>query len=238
MFASVGVMSHPLRRSHQLSEPTVARLPVYQRISREWQRRGNSRIDSETLGRLAGVAPATVRRDLLGLGPLGTRGAGYDVEHLLGRIEEALGHDLNYDVIVVGMGNLGRALVNSANFLMSGARLSALYDVDPAVIGTTIAGCEVQDFAGEIAPATLAVLCVPAKVVQEAADRLIEHEIRGALELRAPRLDGADRRRRSLRRLFHRNADPRLPPDQRHGSLGGGLLHTLGLTPPVAPRSA
>ena len=56
------------------------------------------------------------------------------------RIGEALGHDRKYDVVVVGIGNLGRALVNSTNFLIRGAQLAALYDVDPEVIGTEVAG--------------------------------------------------------------------------------------------------
>src|SRR5277367_3442696 len=99
--------------ARRLPEPTVARLPIYQRITREWIRRGRDRIDSPTLGRLAGVAPATVRRDLAGLGPVGTRGSGYDTETLNDHIEAALGNSESYDVIVVGAGNLGRALVNS-----------------------------------------------------------------------------------------------------------------------------
>ncbi len=81
-----------------------------------------------------------MRRDLAGLGSLGTRGAGYDVGVLVERIGEALGHDRRYDVVVVGIGNLGRALVNSTNFLIRGAPLAALYDVDPRVVGTEVAG--------------------------------------------------------------------------------------------------
>jgi redox-sensing transcriptional repressor len=121
-------------RARKLSEPTIARLPVYQRIAEGWLRRGLTRIDSQQIGELAGVTATTVRRDLAGLGTLGTRGAGYDVNVLSERIGEALGHDREYDVVVVGIGNLGRALVNSSNFLIRGAQLAALYDVDPSAI--------------------------------------------------------------------------------------------------------
>ena len=111
-------MATPRLRARKLSEPTIARLPVYQRIAEGWLARGQNRIDSRQIAELAGVTATTVRRDLTGLGTLGTRGAGYDVGVLNDRIGEALGHDRKYDVIVVGLGNLGRALVNSTNFLI------------------------------------------------------------------------------------------------------------------------
>ncbi len=127
----------------ELSEPTIARLPVYHASPRVGKLRGLNRIDSQQIGVLAGVTATTVRRDLAGLGSFGTRGAGYDVQVLNEHIAEALGHDRRYDVVVVGIGNLGRALVNSTNFLIRGAQLAALYDNDPDV-GTTIAGSRGQ----------------------------------------------------------------------------------------------
>src|SRR5487761_2721291 len=133
-------MATPRLRPKKLSEPTIARLPVYQRIAEGWRTRGEGRIDSRQIGELAGVTATTVRRDLAGLGSLGTRGAGYDVGVLSERIGEALGHDRRYGVVVVGLGNLGRALVNSSNFLIRGATLVGLYDNDPAVVGTVVAG--------------------------------------------------------------------------------------------------
>src|SRR5208282_1651251 len=143
-------MATPRLRPRKLSEPTIARLPVYQRIAEGWTKRGLNRIDSQQIGELAGVTATTVRRDLAGLGSFGTRGAGYDVQILNERIAEALGHDRQYDVVVVGIGNLGRALVNSTNFLIRGARLVALYDVDPEVVGHEVAGHLVKDLSEEI----------------------------------------------------------------------------------------
>jgi redox-sensing transcriptional repressor len=170
----------PLRQP-TLSEPTVARLPVYQRIVESWQRRGEVRIDSQQIATLAGVTATTVRRDLAGLGSLGVRGAGYDVGVLAERIGEALGHDRTYRVVVVGMGNLGRALVNSTNFLVRGAQLAALYDVDPHVIGTEIAGHRVESFDGPIAEASVGVLCVPPEAAQAAADHLVASGVHALL---------------------------------------------------------
>ena len=135
-------MASPRIRLRKLSEPTISRLPVYQRIVESYLRRDIERIESSQIAELTGVTATTVRRDLAGLGQLGTRGSGYDVKVLNEKIGEALGHDRSYSVVVVGMGNLGHALVNSSNFLIRGATLAALYDADPAVIGTEVAGHE------------------------------------------------------------------------------------------------
>ena len=228
----------PNSRARQLPEPTVARLPIYQRIVLEWIRRANARIDSPTLGRLAGVAPATVRRDLSYLGPLGTRGAGYEVEQLAARIEAVLGHDRVYDVIVVGIGNLGRALVNSANFLISGARLVGLYDVNEKVIGTTVNGLVVQSFDGPLAPATIAVLCVPASEAQSATDRLVEHAVHAILNF-APQVVAVP----IGTAVRYVDVSIELQILAYHltngtGPLGGGVIHTLGISRPVPPLSA
>ena len=133
-------MTSPRPRTRKLSDPTIGRLPLYQRIVDEFARNGLERIESVTIAERTGVTATTVRRDLAGLGPFGLRGAGYDVTQLNERISVALGHDRTYSVVLVGIGNLGQALVNSSNFLIRGATLAGLYDADPAIIGTEIAG--------------------------------------------------------------------------------------------------
>ena len=168
-------------RSKKLSEPTIARLPVYQRIAEGLLRRGETKIDSKQIGELAGVTATTVRRDLAGLGSFGTRGAGYDTKVLIDRIAEALGHDRLYDVIVVGIGNLGRALVNSTNFLIRGARLVALYDTDPAVVGHEVAGLIVQPVTDPMPAATVGVICVPGEAAQDVTDRMVDAGIHAIL---------------------------------------------------------
>ena len=216
-------------RSRKLSEPTIARLPVYQRIAEGFERRGLVSIDSKQIGELAGVTATTVRRDLAGLGSFGTRGAGYDVKILNERIAEALGHDREYDVVVVGIGNLGRALVNSTNFLIRGARLCALYDADPAVVGTVVAGHVVRSIDDGIESATAAVICVPAEVAQEVANKLIAADIHALLNF-APQVINVpigtavhyvDFSIELQILMYHLNNGT--------GPLGGGLLHSLGI---------
>jgi redox-sensing transcriptional repressor len=226
-------MATPRFRARKLSEPTIGRLPVYQRIAEGWLNRGQKHIDSRQIGELAGVTATTVRRDLAGLGTLGTRGAGYEVSVLSDRIGEALGHDRKYDVVVVGIGNLGRALVKSTNFLIRGAQLAALYDVDPDVVGSEIEGHVVRSLDEAIVPATVGVICVPAHAAQQVADKMVKANIRGILSF-APQVittplgtavHYVDFSIELQILMYHLNNGT--------GPLGGGLLHSLGLTNPL-----
>jgi redox-sensing transcriptional repressor len=231
-------MATPRLRTRKLSEPTIARLPVYQRIAESWARRGLNRIDSQQIGELAGVTATTVRRDLAGLGSFGTRGAGYDVKVLGERIGEALGHDREYDVVVVGIGNLGRALVNSSNFLIRGARLAAIYDIDPEVVGTRVAGHVVQSISEPIATATVGVICVPASAAQSVADRLVGADVHALLNF-SPQVvtvpigtavHYVDFSIELQILMYHLNNGT--------GPLGGGLLHSLGIATPTPLRGS
>ena len=182
------------------------------------------------------MTATTVRRDLAGLGTLGTRGAGYDAAFLQACIGEALGHDRHCDVVVIGLGNLGRALVNSSGFLTRGARLVGLYDVDDAVIGTVIAGHVVQSI-DELAAASAAVLCVPASAAQAVADRCVEAKIHALLNF-APQVlsvplgtavHDVDLSIELQVLLYHLHNGT--------GPLGGGLLHSLAVgAVPTSPR--
>lgn len=222
-------MASPRLRPRKLSEPTISRLPVYQRIVEGWQRRGDTNIDSRQISELAGVTATTVRRDLAGLGSLGTRGSGYEVDVLVQRIGEALGHDRSYQVVVVGMGNLGRALVNSSNFLIRGANLAALYDTDPALIGTELAGHIIRSMDDEMVPATVGVICVPPEAAQAVADRLVAADVHALLNF-APEVLSVplgtavhyvDFSIELQILMYHLNNGT--------GPLGGGLLHSLGI---------
>ena len=178
---SVGAMSTPRARQRRLSAATVARLPLYQRVVADAAHRGESVVDSVSLGTRAGVTPATVRRDLAGLGTLGTRGTGYDVALLGERLAEALGHDRRCDVAIVGLGHLGHALATSRTFLAPGAHLSALYDVDPSIVGTEVGGLVVRDLADGVDVASVAVLAVPSAAAQGVADVVVRAGIRALL---------------------------------------------------------
>lgn len=167
------------QRARRIPEATVARLPVYQRALLSLAEARTPTVSSDGLAEMAGVNAAMVRKDLSYLGSYGTRGAGYDVEFLLGQIGRELGLDRDWPLMIVGLGNLGTALANSRGFSSGGFRVAALVDSDPARVGQVVAGVEVRPTAELAALAgreriSIAVIAAPAAVAQELADRLVE----------------------------------------------------------------
>src|ERR1700727_1155059 len=130
---------------HGIPEATVARLPIYLRALYALADRGIATVSSEELATAAGVNSAKLRKDLSHLGSYGTRGVGYDVEYLVYQVSRELGLTQDWPVVIVGAGNLGRALANYGGFASRGFRVAAVLDSDPEVVGTQIAGHGVLD---------------------------------------------------------------------------------------------
>jgi redox-sensing transcriptional repressor len=178
--------------SKRIPEATVLRLPVYQRILGELERAGASTVSSEQLATLARVNAAKVRKDLSLLGSFGTRGSGYEPGFLIAQIDRALGVDANWSVAIVGIGNLGRALTNSAGFASRGCQITSLFDVDPDVVGEEIRGMTVRHM-DEIATLRAAdrpdigVIATPGPPAQQVADLLIRAAVTSLLNF-APRV--------------------------------------------------
>ena len=164
----------------------MVRLPIYHRLLSGLCRSGQSTVSSEQLASLARVNAAKVRKDLSLLGSFGTRGTGYDTAFLLAQIDRALGMDRDWPVAIVGIGNLGRALVNSEGFSSHGFRIAALFDAAPAVIGTRVGPAVVQDIgtlaglSGPEVPA-IGVVATPAEAAQAVTDALVAIGVRSIL---------------------------------------------------------
>jgi redox-sensing transcriptional repressor len=178
--------------SKRIPEATVLRLPVYQRILAELERAGASTVSSEQLATLARVNAAKVRKDLSLLGSFGTRGSGYEPGFLIAQIDRALGVDANWSVAIVGIGNLGRALTNSAGFASRGCQITSLFDVDPDVVGEEIRGMTVRhmDEIGSLRAAErpdIGVIATPGPPAQQVADLLIRSGVTSLLNF-APRV--------------------------------------------------
>jgi redox-sensing transcriptional repressor len=176
----------------RIPEATVLRLPVYQRILTELVRAGTRTVSSEQLAELARVNAAKVRKDLSMLGSFGTRGSGYDPGFLIAQIDRALGIDESRSVAIVGIGNLGRALTNSAGFASRGCQITSLFDVDPAVVGEEIRGMKVRHM-DEIAVLRtvecpdIGVITTPGWAAQGVADLLVRVGVTSLLNF-APRV--------------------------------------------------
>lgn len=178
-------------RRRRISEPAVARLPIYQRIAADLLRSGQQTVSSAQLGRLADVTAAKVRKDLSAIGSLGTRGTGYDAVALIAGIDAAMGAGRTWRVVVAGAGNLGRALVSTSGFLVEPYELVGLVDSDPSLLGELVSGHEVTSFealeAGAAEPVDIGVICVPGSAAQLVADRLVGLGARSLLNF-APRV--------------------------------------------------
>jgi redox-sensing transcriptional repressor len=161
-----------------IPEATIARLPVYLRALYALADRGIATVSSEELATAAGVNSAKLRKDLSHLGSYGTRGVGYDVDYLVYQVSRELGLTQDWPVVIVGAGNLGRALANYGGFASRGFRIAALLDCDPAVAGSVIAGHTVQS-ADEIEilvtahAVSIGVIATPAASAQGVCDRLV-----------------------------------------------------------------
>jgi redox-sensing transcriptional repressor len=173
-------------RDGRIPAATVARLPVYLQALLEAAEAGVEVLASEDLARAAGYNAAKVRKDLSYLGTHGTRGVGYDVGALARELSRALGLLEDRPVLLVGVGNLGRALASYDGFRRRGFHLAALLDAAPAVIGQEVAGVRVRAVAEleEVVAEhdiSLAVLAIPAAQAQPMVDRLVAAGVRAML---------------------------------------------------------
>lgn len=161
-----------------LPDATVARLPLYLRALVAMQEQGTSTVSSGDLSAAAGVNPAKLRKDLSHLGSFGTRGVGYPVRELVGAISSVLGLTGVRNMVIVGIGNLGRALAAYGGFAERGFRIVALLDADPDLVGEPVGERRIED-AGDLEAvvvrrgATTAVVATPAAAAQPVIDRLV-----------------------------------------------------------------
>jgi len=168
------------------SEATISRLPLYLRELLHIQRHGEQRVQSGVLAKRLGLNASQVRRDLSGFGSMGQRGVGYEVRGLIQTIQQVLGSDRSWNVILVGVGNLGRALSGYRGFAQQGFRLVGAFDIDPSKIGEKLGSLTVMPFSDleEFVRAKgveLAMIAVPAGVVSEVTERLEMAGVTGIL---------------------------------------------------------
>lgn len=174
--------AEPARR--EVPEATVGRLPAYLRALTHSGERGVRSISSEELAAVSGVRSTQLRKDLSHLGSYGVRGVGYDVAQLTAQITAELGLTKEWSVVIVGLGNLGRALAAYRGFTGRGFRIVALADDDPTIIGEVIQGLTVQtldDLQASGAGAAFGVITTPASQAQQVADRLVTLGVRSIL---------------------------------------------------------
>ena len=173
-------------RPELVPNPAVRRLSLYLRQLESFKRKDRRTISSKQLGESLGLTDAQVRKDFAYFGQFGHPGIGYRVDDLIGQVKRILGTDKTWNVLLVGAGNLGRALMAYRGFDQKGFRLTAVFDADAGKIGKKLNQFVVQPLT-ELAETVreknikLAMLAVPADSAQEVADRLVDAGVRGLL---------------------------------------------------------
>jgi redox-sensing transcriptional repressor len=164
----------------------VGRVSLYLRQLEGFQRQGLSTVSSSQLGASLGINDAQVRKDLAFFGQFGYPGIGYRIEELSSTLRRILGIDRIWPTALVGLGNLGRALLKYRGFHSRGFHIMALFDNDPKKIGQSYSGLVVQSLddlpkAASASRLGLSILCVPAESAQRVADQIVACGIHGIL---------------------------------------------------------
>ncbi|MEN9283266.1 MAG: hypothetical protein RLZZ179_759 [Verrucomicrobiota bacterium] len=162
---------------------TVYRLSIYQRCLRRLRENKVETVSSEALAKAAGVTPSQLRKDLASFGNFGTRGLGYNVEALSATIGETLGTTRLQPVILVGVGNLGAALLRYSGFNKEGFEIVAAFDAETSRSHPKVTVYPMKNL-GEFVAANavkLAILAIPASVAQQVVNDLVAAGIQAIL---------------------------------------------------------
>lgn len=181
----------------KVPKATAKRLPIYYRYLRFLHDSGKERISSTELSEAVKVDSATIRRDFSYFGALGKRGYGYDVENLMNFFSKTLKQDRLTNVALIGVGNLGHALLNYNFHQSNNMRISAAFDINEELIGKILSGVPVYPMNEmieqlKIQQIEIVILTVPTEVAQETANELAEAGVKGIMNFTPIRITVPD----------------------------------------------
>lgn len=173
-----------MENEKHVSKAVISRLPRYYRTLRQLAVEGVGRISSKDLAAQMDLTASQIRQDLSCFGGFGQQGYGYSVDKLIVELERILGVAASQRAILLGVGNLGRALLRNFDFSFCGVRPVAAFDTDETVIGCDFRGIPVHALRElerlcELERPDIAVLCVPSDATRPIAERLVRAGIRG-----------------------------------------------------------
>ena len=171
-------------KKENISDAVIRRLPRYYRQLTDLCNRGVVRISSHSLGQEMNITASQIRQDFSCFGEFGQQGYGYNVEELRAEIGHILGVDNNHHLVMIGVGNLGHALLQNFPFSHTGFTVDAAFDVSPTVIGTSVNGVPIYSMNDLVSfirehSVDVVVLTIPQSVAQDTANRLIDLGVRG-----------------------------------------------------------
>lgn len=177
----------PTDHKHRTVPPTtIRRLSTYYRVLTDLAEKGSTNQSSESISQLTGFTAAQIRRDLAYFGSFGKRGVGYAVNPLKNHLASVLGIALGWKIGLIGVGNLGRALIAYRGFAEQGFELVAAFDKAPTMIGELINGVQVQSIE-TLAPTVaveridIAIITVPERSAQAVVDQAVAAGVRAIL---------------------------------------------------------
>ena len=185
-----------MKRSY-ISNNVIRRMPKYLRKLDELDRNGVERVSSGELGKYMGLTSSLIRQDFSCFGEFGQQGYGYNVKALRGEIASILGMDRSYSAVLVGVGNLGHALIENFPFERYGFRFLGAFEINKALVGTDIAGTPIMDAETQAEfirenDVDIAILSVPRARAQEVADTMIACGIKAIWNFTDTEIDAGD----------------------------------------------
>lgn len=162
----------------KISDSVIKRLPRYYRFLGELKSQGLTRISSRELSEKMGFTASQIRQDLNCFGGFGHQGYGYNIEFLYSEIGKILGLDKPKNTILIGLGNLGKAVALHINFEAQGYHLAGIFDSKESLVGQIVRGLPVRststldEFCRENRP-EVAILCIPKEAAASVADQLV-----------------------------------------------------------------
>ena len=164
----------------------IGRLPVYLRALQQLAEKGVETTSSQELGEIIGISAAQIRKDISQFGEFGKQGTGYSIQFLIERLRDILQVNRVWDMVVVGMGDIGHALARYNGFTNRGFRVVMVFDNDASKIGQTAGNFEILSTDGmsekiRQSKVKIGVLTVPAAEAQETADKLVKAGIKAIL---------------------------------------------------------
>ena len=178
-------------------EVVVIRVPQYIRILERLVAQGEEMVSSQQLGELLQVTPAQIRKDLSYFGRFGKQGRGYYVRHLQSELKEIMGLNRRWNVGVVGVGRLGRAILGYPGFAPEGFQVVAAFDASPSLVGQVVGDLTIRpldelDVAVKDLTIDIGVVAVPGEHAQEVIDRLVKCGVRAILNYAPISAQGPD----------------------------------------------
>jgi redox-sensing transcriptional repressor len=164
----------------------IGRLPIYLRALQRMSEKGMKTTSSQELGDYVGISAAQIRKDISQFGEFGKQGTGYSIPFLIDKLREILKVNRMWDVVVVGVGDVGHALARYGGFAERGFRVAMLFDVDQGKVGQRVGSFTIEDASKLVervhsAGIKLAMVAVPASSAQGVADKLVQAGVRAIL---------------------------------------------------------